>query len=307
MNCGRDSLVGLRATDRPGYRGEAGVFRRVCKRWACSRCGPRKVKREIARCRRGMQVGFVRFATFTSPGGEDAATSYAQFPKRWHRLMARIQRRFGPIEYYAVVERQKRGAAHIHMVYRGPYIPQAWLSRAARECGFGRVVDIRKAPPNIANYLAKYLAKELADPKVAPPRYFRRVRVSQHWSDWKAPVRERPYEEWWMVNARPEHAALSAQRRGYLVVEVPKEPEEWFQPDRVPRWLRPSELRGGRMRPDMHPAALALASSNPEGRDALQRYFRRRHRGDRWARGTEPVSSAVRRRLAGKTAPLWKP
>src|SRR4051794_25950141 len=143
MSCGRFSLVGLRPSERPGYTAEAGVFRLPCKSWSCSYCGPRKVKREIARCRRGMRVGPVRFITLTSPGGEDSATSYAELPKRFHRLMSRMQRRFGRIEYYAVVERQKRGAAHVHMVYRGPYIVQAWLSRAARESGFGKIADIR--------------------------------------------------------------------------------------------------------------------------------------------------------------------
>lgn len=256
MSCGRFSLVGLRPSQHPSYRAEACVLRLTCKSWACSYCGPRKVKREIARCRRGMRLGRVRFATLTSPGGEDAATSYDKLPERFHRLMARVVRRFGRVEYYAVVEPQKRGAAHVHMVYRGPYIPQAWLSRAARECGFGTIADIRKAPPDIAGYLAKYLTKELSDPKAAPPRYFRRVRVSRGWSDWQAPSRERPYTEWWAVDAGVDHAALSAQRRGYLVVEATKLPETWFHPDRVPRWFRPAELRGpGITRPHQHPAA----------------------------------------------------
>jgi hypothetical protein len=209
-----------------------------------------------------MRVGRVRFVTLTSPGDEDAATSYAELPKRFHRLMARIQRRFGTVEYYAVVEAQRRGAAHIHMVYRGHYIPQPWLSRAARECGFGKVADIRKAPPNIAGYLAKYLTKDLSNGTSAPPRYFRRVRVSRGWSDWQAPARERPYTEWWAVDARLDHAVLSAQRRGYLVVEAPKLPEHSFQPDRVPRWIRPTELRTpGILRPHAHPAALFGAAA----------------------------------------------
>jgi hypothetical protein len=166
------------------------------------------------------------------------------------------------IEYFAVVERQKRGAAHVHMVYRGPYIPQAWLSRAAEDSGFGRVADIRKAPPNIAGYLAKYLVKDVADGVRSLPRYFRRVRVSRGWSDWRPPARERQYRDWWVVDARPEHAALSAQRRGFLVVQVASDRQEAsFQPDRVPRWLRPSELRqAGALRPHQHPPALGVGA-----------------------------------------------
>jgi hypothetical protein len=309
MSCGRYSLVGLRPSQHRRYRAEAGVFRLACKSWSCSYCGPRKVKREIACCRRGMRLGRTRFITITSPSGEDAEVSYAELPKRFHRFIGRVQRRFGKlarVEYYAVIERQRRGAAHIHMVYRGPFIPQAWLSRAAEACGFGRVADIRKAPPNIANYLAKYLVKELSDPRVAPPRYFRRVRVSRGWSDWQPTVRERPFGDWWIVDAGVEHTALSAQRRGYLVVEATKQPEAPFQPDRVPRWFRPASLRDAHAsRSSMPTAALMCTGSSAPGRAAAAGYFRRRHRFDRWARGTKPVSVAARRRATGKTGSLW--
>jgi hypothetical protein len=165
IRCGRFSMVGLR---EPGVGGrlEAGVFPLRCKLWRCANCGPRKRNREIARARRGMRLGRIRFVTITSPAREDGDTSFREFSKRWHRFQTRLQREFGRVvrvEYFAVVERQKRGAAHIHMVYRGPYIPQAWLSAAAKQAGFGKVADIRKAPPNVARYLAKYLTKELSD------------------------------------------------------------------------------------------------------------------------------------------------
>lgn len=255
IRCGRFSLVGVQGNG-------VGIFPLRCKLWRCPNCGPRKVKRAIAIARRGMRHGTVRFITITSPGSDDGATSYRELSIRWHRFQSRLHRRFGPVQYFAVVERQKRGAAHVHMVYRGSYIPQAWLSRAAGDSGFGRVADIRKAPPNVATYLAKYLTKDLTDSRATLPRYFRRVRVSHGWSDWVAPAHERRYGEWWIVDARPSHAALSAQRRGYLVVEVlGDQPEAWFQPDRVPHWIRPADLREpGILRPHMHPAALGHAA-----------------------------------------------
>ena len=88
--------------------------------------------------------GTYRFFTITSPGREDAETTYRELPRRWKRLHERIARRFGRIEYVTVVEAQKRGAAHLHVVYRGRYIPQPWLSRAAAASGFGPIADIRR-------------------------------------------------------------------------------------------------------------------------------------------------------------------
>jgi hypothetical protein len=119
-----------------------------------------------------------------------------------------------------VVERQKRGAAHVHVVYRGPYIPQQWLSRVAVECGFGRIADIRRSNPQLMRYLAKYLTKELSDPTAAPPRYFRRVRWSRGWCVWEKRGRTVPYQDWWIVDAPPALAAIDARRQGYVVEEV---------------------------------------------------------------------------------------
>jgi hypothetical protein len=170
--------------------------------------------------RRGMRLGTPRFFTLTSPGEDDAVTSYAEFQKRWHRFQARLRRRYGTVEYVAVVERQKRGAAHVHVVYRGPYIPWQWLGRAASESGFGKIVDIRKPAKRIERYLAKYLTKELEDPKSAPPRYFRRVRRSRRWSDWRPPKRQPRWPMWLIARAAPARTAQAARGRGYTVVEL---------------------------------------------------------------------------------------
>lgn len=165
-------------------------------------------------------LGPCRFITVTSPGDEDHATSYAAFSKRWRRLHERIRRRFRTIEYLLVLEPQKRGAAHLHMVYRGPFIPQRWLSRAAEQSGFGRIADIRLAPSTIAIYITKSLNLELSDPSLAPPPFFRRVRWSRHWSDWVRPTPTRAWSSWFVVYAVPAIAAEIAASLGFTVVEV---------------------------------------------------------------------------------------
>lgn len=239
-HCGAFSLVG---TD--GH--EAGVYALRCKSWGCSHCGPRKTKATIARVRQGMRQGPCKFITITSPAGESRDTTYAEFSGRWRRLHERIRRRFGTIEYVAVVEPQARGAAHVHVVFRGPFIPQRWLSRAAREAGFGSIVDIRRAPRTLATYLTKDLTKAISDPTIAPPRYFRRVRWSHHWSDWARPALARTWSSWYVVDAVPPHAAISAAQRGYTVVEVVGGVRARFDPGRVVIWLRNlRDLRVGR-------------------------------------------------------------
>lgn len=257
IGCGNFSLVGTAGKT-------CGVYPLRCKRWGCPTCGPRKVRATIARINAGMALGTVRFFTITSPGGEDAATTYARFPERWKRLHQRLVRRFGRIEYLGVVEPQpRRGAAHVHVVYRGPFIPQRWLSRAAAESGFGRIVDIRRSHKGLAGYVAKYLTKELAGSKAGPPRYFRRVRWSKGWCVWERRRRVLPWTRWWIADAVPRHAAMSATGRGYRVVEVvADDPRARFEPRRVVQWLR--DLRARR-----HHSSLEAYRRPESGRNRL--------------------------------------
>ncbi len=184
--------------------------------------------------------------TVTSPPGEEQATSYAEFSGRWRRLHERIRRRFGTIEYVAVVEPQRRGAAHVHVIFRGGYIPQQWLSRAAQASGFGRIADIRLAGRATATYITKALTEELSDPGVAPPAFFRRVRWSRHWGHAVQAWQRRLWTSWHLVTASPRVAAISAAAHGYDVVEVvgPDPPGGAF--DRAVGWYH--DLRGYRAR-----------------------------------------------------------
>ena len=217
-SCGNFSLVGVEGT-------ECGVYPLACKRRDCPRCGPKTVRAAIARVRLGMQLGSCRFFTITSPGSEDSATTYRELPKRWKRIHQALVRRFGPLEYVAVVEAQQRGAAHLHVVYRGPFIPQPLLSRLAARSGFGKIADIRRPTKQIARYLVKYLAKDLQRPKageaqVRLPRYLRRVRWTAGWCVWTKRTPDRHWSRWWITDAPPDPTAGSARRRGLTVVEI---------------------------------------------------------------------------------------
>lgn len=211
-----------------------------CRSWRCASCAPRKARATVRRIAAGIRPGATGWFTLTSPPGEDPATSYDLLQARWHRLLQRVHRRIGPLEFASVVERQGRGAAHIHVVYRGRPIPKAWLSKAAVSAGFGRKVDAKPTvDAGVAAYLGKQLAAEIHDPSLAPPAYFHRVRFSRHWDLRVPPPAPRRWTAWYIAAARPEVAAISARARGYDVVECvgigpPRAPLN----DRVLAWYR---------------------------------------------------------------------
>ena len=255
-DCGGFSLVGVQGS-------QCGVYPLACKRWECRTCGQKKMRATIARIHKGMAGGGTcRFFTITSPGGEDTDTTYKQLPKRWKRLHERIARRFGRIEYVTVVEAQKRGAAHLHVVYRGPFIPQRWLSRAAEAAGFGRIADIRRPPRAIAGYVAKYLAKDLGASGVRRPdgsafrlpKYFRRVRFTPGWCEWARRPRSARWSTWYIADAPPAPTARSARARGLVVVEIALNGWKASPPWRPVRWLTGF---GGYHHAPVHPSITA--------------------------------------------------
>lgn len=92
-------------------------------------------------------------------------------------LVKRIRRKWSPagFEYALVWETTRKGWPHVHLIARGPFIPQRWLSRTWQELTHAYIVDIRivKGGGGVAREMAKYLAKDLH----APP-HFKRYRLS---------------------------------------------------------------------------------------------------------------------------------
>jgi hypothetical protein len=210
-SCGGYSVVGTNGLD-------AGVYPLRCGRWRCGNCGARLVRRARKRILAGLGLGVVRFMTLTSPGSESPEHSLAEFTERWKRLNLRIRRRFGPFEYAAVVELQDRGSPHLHVVFRGPFIPFAWLAKTAADVGFGQMVDIRRPRSTLAGYLTKSLGPGTSGDLLPP--HFRRVRWSRGWSAPMATRIRRAWRAWFVAFAGPRRAAASAVVYGYRVVEL---------------------------------------------------------------------------------------
>lgn len=116
----------------------------------------KRYRRMFHRVMSGMERnGNVRLLTLTS------STSTRDFQKDFRKLYMRLQRRGMLVDYIRVPEKTKSGLRHDHVVFRGSYIEQVWLSKQWNEIHNSPVVDIRRVrgARGIANYLANYLAK----------------------------------------------------------------------------------------------------------------------------------------------------
>jgi len=113
--------------------------------------------RVISGCQRG---GRLRFLTLTS-SNESPDTCQ----RSWRMLYMRLKRR-GLIEgYIKVPEQSKNGKQHLHVLFRGSYLQQAWVSQLWQEIHHAKIIDIRPVKQNrdrrgLASYMAKYMSKE---------------------------------------------------------------------------------------------------------------------------------------------------
>lgn len=223
--CQDNSLVGI-----SGRKARVSALR--CRRWSCPQCAPRLRRKMIALALAGFESGErVRMMTLTSPGDEDYEYSYDQLRPRWKRLREMLRRRFPRIrlDYFAVIERQRRGHAHLHVLFRGGYIPQRWLKHAAVQAGFGSIVDVREVGKAAGRYVAKYLGKEMgAVPEALGfpplPKWHRRATWSRNWATafakrrlaWLVDNAVDAYR-WYIANCRPVLMVDRLRLLGYTV------------------------------------------------------------------------------------------
>lgn len=171
--------------DAQGKTSQKFVYLR-CKQWSCPYCARVnaqllyvKVKRGIAGCvaeerRDGFRDEyFVKFLTLTLPGREwrdshsrlDAA---AIIKRSFKKLMYQLRRKLGHIEYFWVMEFQRDGFAHLHVVLVGQAIaPKAVkddiekIWREQQGLGFIKFNAVEGGLNRVSSYLSKYITKEL--------------------------------------------------------------------------------------------------------------------------------------------------
>jgi len=142
--------------------GKITAIRLRCKSWGCVDCSKMRRSKLIMEAREGKPERFITLTVnpnwFSSP------------EERAQKLVAawrRIRRRFielGPnrsIEFLAVFELTKKGEPHLHIMQRGSFIPQKWLSKQMNKEMGAPIVDVRsvKGAKEVAKYVSKYISK----------------------------------------------------------------------------------------------------------------------------------------------------
>jgi len=122
----------------------------------------RRRNRLYHRAMSGMTIGGnLKFITLTT--SMESAEAGKDIRQSWRVLLQRLRRRKLCSGYVKVMEFTQAGLPHFHVVLRGPWVPQSWLSEQWAEIHLSPIVDVRRvqAKDGAASYLAKYMGKSL--------------------------------------------------------------------------------------------------------------------------------------------------
>lgn len=119
----------------------------------------KRFRRMYHRVRSGLEKsGDVRLLTLTS------SPQSGDFQRDFRMLIMRLRRRGLVTDYIRCPEKTATGLRHEHILFRGSYVEQAYLSHLWSKIHNAPVVDIRRVGGRhrLACYLANYLAKSPA-------------------------------------------------------------------------------------------------------------------------------------------------
>lgn len=157
----------------------------------------------MAKAASGLAVRFITLTVNPNIGASPEERLHL-LARAWRVTVKRLRRHYGKgnVAYLAIVEETKRGEPHLHILFRGPYIPQAYLSACMGEIIDSPIVDIRKIgnAKEVIRYVAKYITK-------APAQF---GTAKRYWCsrDWEAGERQEKSlpdtgREKWKVLQRP--------------------------------------------------------------------------------------------------------
>jgi hypothetical protein len=211
---GRKRFCGAFSLEGKPLAGGATCYRRVdCKCWDCAHCG--KIR---ARLYRGgirdaaSEHRLSRFLTLTLDPSKIEGDPIRYLRGTFNKFRVYLHRRFGTApKYIAVVELQKNGNPHLHILI-DRYIEQAWIKNAWESIGGGYKVDIRFVDVHrVSKYVSKYLTDELLFSAPAGTRritcsrsihLLRKLAKSHSWRFFKTTITHL-YERFFVVSENP--------------------------------------------------------------------------------------------------------
>jgi hypothetical protein len=198
---------------------DAEVRRLHCRSWYCDHCAVHRRHQLYAQAMSGHPNAFLTL-TVNPATGTDADDRACRLVDAFQALIKEARRRHpnAPLEFLAVFEKTKRGEPHLHVLLRGPYLEQRWISEfmAARidapVCWIRAVENIAKD----AGYVAKYISKDPA-PFLGTKRYWTSRNYSEH------PFEDEEDETFdpsaWDVVKQPAHTVIRAFEAKRIAME----------------------------------------------------------------------------------------
>ncbi|MDP2735489.1 MAG: hypothetical protein Q8P12_04735 [bacterium] len=160
MSCARGTIV----RPHPEHAGAFQFVRPDCKMLSCPHCGPKRaaaIRNAILKL--ALAHKLTRFMTLTLDPKKlpPNCETVAFIRESWRKFRVYLTREFHrPIKYISVLEFQKNGRAHLHILV-DRFIEEEWIRTRWQAVGGGQIVDIRLVDIHqIALYLAKYLTKD---------------------------------------------------------------------------------------------------------------------------------------------------
>lgn len=113
------------------------------------------------RLRRLITANFNENSKFITLTFKDNLRDVKQANKDFKKFIQRLRYRYGSFKYAAVIEFQKRGAVHYHMISDLPYIKNQDLNKIWGH-GFVKINNIEHVD-NVGAYMIKYMTKNTND------------------------------------------------------------------------------------------------------------------------------------------------
>lgn len=116
------------------------------------------------RLRRLITANFDEHSKFITLTFKENLTDVKKANYEYMKFIQRLRYRYGDFKYIAVIEFQKRGAVHYHMISNLPYIDNSKLCEIWGQ-GFVKINDIRHVD-NVGAYMIKYMTKDIHDERL---------------------------------------------------------------------------------------------------------------------------------------------